>query len=102
MRKLQPGNPALLSGKQGMKRDENYIRKKRRRERIGFWLAVLLLPLSILLFDGQQRLVISRYDCPVEGLPQEFEDFRIVQLSDLHGAKFGADNSKRADGSIRR
>lgn len=48
--------------------------------------------LAVLL--GQQWLSVSRYDCPVARLPDEFEGFRIVQLSDLHGAEFGRNNER--------
>ena len=83
-----------MNGMLAMGMDRKYIKKKRRRETLGFWLVVLMLPLSIFILDGQQRLVVSHYDCPVSGLPDEFEDFCIVQLSDLHGAKFGVNNNK--------
>ena len=33
---------------------------------------------------GTRRLVVRRVDADVPGLPAEFEDLRIVQLSDLH------------------
>jgi len=54
--------------------------------------SVLILMLS--LETGQRRLDISRYDCPVGGLPPAFEGFCIVQLSDLHGARFGKNNCR--------
>ena len=54
--------------------------------------AVLILAGS--LAAGQLRLSVSRYLCPVDGLPESFRGFRIVQLSDLHGASFGEDNRR--------
>lgn len=64
----------------------------RRKGFLTFIIALLLL--SAFFLDGQKRLQVSRYDCPVAALPEEFEGFRIVQLSDLHGAEFGRNNRR--------
>jgi len=64
----------------------------KRRKRL-LWLAALLLLLACTV-AGQQRLQVSEYDCPVAGLPAGFENFRILQLSDLHGARFGRQNER--------
>ena len=66
-----------------------------RRKRVILWLAALLLVASFTA--GQLRLSVSRYDCPVAGLPDDFEGYRIVQLSDLHGASFGKENRRLVD-----
>lgn len=55
--------------------------------------AVLLLA-AVILLPGHFRLSVSRYDCPIAALPDSFEGFRIVQLSDLHGAAFGENNHR--------
>ena len=57
------------------------------------FLLVMLL-LSLMIADGQKRLQVSYYDCPVADLPDDFAGFRIVQLSDLHGAEFGKENRR--------
>ena len=57
-----------------------------------FWTLILLL--TLIVADGRLRLCVSRYDCPVSALPAEFEDFCIVQLSDLHGEEFGRGNKR--------
>ncbi len=36
------------------------------------------------LFIERYRFQVNRYDVPAAGLPQEFEGFTIVQLTDLH------------------
>lgn len=63
------------------------------RKRWMIWLAVLFL-LAALCIDGQKRLVVSCYECPISDLPGSFGGFRILQLSDLHGAKFGRGNRR--------
>lgn len=66
--------------------------RKRRR-----W---LLIPASIavltatLLLDSYLRLVTTEYDVPSDRLPQSFDGFRILQVSDLHGREFGKNNEQ--------
>lgn len=68
----------------------------RRKRHIGRWvlLPLLLAALALALWDGQTRLVTDRYTCQLSSLPESFEGFRIVQVSDLHGASFGAGNRR--------
>ena len=40
------------------------------------------------------RLTVSRYTVDFDELPEEFDGFRIVQVSDLHNARFGKDQLK--------
>lgn len=47
-----------------------------------------------LLADSNLRLVTTEYDLRCPGLPPAFEGFRVVQLSDLHGAVYGEGNSR--------
>lgn len=44
--------------------------------------------------DSAVRLVTTEYVFRNENLPEVFDGFRIVQLSDLHGAVFGKKNSR--------
>ena len=64
-----------------------------RKRRLAVFL-LIILALSVLMLLGQKRLTVSRYDCSIAGLPDEFAGYRIVQLSDLHGAEFGKGNSR--------
>jgi len=57
-----------------------------------FLTAGLLLFAGASLLSSRHMLSVSRYTLPEEGLPAEFDGFRIVQLSDLHGADFGREN----------
>lgn len=57
-------------------------------------LIALLLILSALTADSNLRLVTDEYTATSARLPESFDGFRIVQLSDLHGAVFGKNNSR--------
>lgn len=55
--------------------------------------AIAIVFISLLLW---QNLTIktSVYKLSKENLPEEFKGFKIAQISDLHNAEFGKDNSK--------
>ncbi|MEG1541305.1 MAG: metallophosphoesterase [Oscillospiraceae bacterium] len=56
--------------------------------------AILAAILLLLFVDSGRRLVSSEYERFYENLPQSFDGYRIVQISDLHTAQFGRDNSR--------
>lgn len=53
--------------------------------------AVIVLAAVLLIKDSSENLEISRYEVTSQKLPKSFDGFKIVQLSDLHGAEFGDD-----------
>ena len=58
-------------------------------------LAVLVLLSAILLFRSayeKKQLSVSRYEVVSEKVPAAFDGFKLVFLSDLHGAVFGEKN----------
>ena len=58
-----------------------------------YWILVIIV-LVCLLLDSQRRICTGVYTVEKENLPVSFDGFRIVQLSDLHGAEFGQGNKR--------
>lgn len=54
-------------------------------------LALIAAAAAFLIKDSRDDLEISRYEVKSQKLPESFDVFKIVQLSDLHGAEFGED-----------
>lgn len=54
-------------------------------------LALIAAAAEFLIKDSREDLEISRYEVASQKLPESFDGFKIVQLSDLHGAEFGED-----------
>lgn len=54
-------------------------------------LALIAAVAAFLIKDSRDDLEISRYEVASQKLPESFDGFKIVQLSDLHGAEFGED-----------
>lgn len=53
--------------------------------------ALIAAACAFLIKDSRDDLEISRYEVESAKLAESFDGFRIVQLSDLHGAEFGDD-----------
>lgn len=56
------------------------------------WLAVIVL--FALFFDSRFRFVTTEYELFYDKLPQSFDGYRIVQVSDLHMRQYGENNEK--------
>lgn len=52
--------------------------------------------LMISLYTGGNRIRVSRFQIPLDRLPEEHEGLRIVHISDLHGKEFGWHNEDLA------
>ena len=59
-------------------------------------LALLLLIALLLAADSRYRLQLTDYSLSFADLPESFEGFRIIHISDLHGMSFGRDNRRLA------
>ena len=57
-------------------------------------LLVLLALLALCLLDSRYRLVTTRYELSYTDLPQSFEGFRVLQISDFHLTALGKDNAR--------
>jgi len=64
---------------------------KRKRRRI---VPLLLLLCLLLCTDSAFRPVTTEYDLSFSNLPEGFEGWRVLQLSDVHGAVYGKDNGR--------
>ena len=60
-------------------------------------LALIAAAAAFLIKDSLEDLEISRYEVNSQKLPESFDGFKIVQLSDLHGAEFGEDGMEIVD-----
>jgi len=71
--------------------------QKRRKPR--YILPLAVLGIAAVLFVDNSRLFINSttYKLELPQLPEAFSGFRIVQISDLHGAEFGKNNSRLID-----
>ncbi len=59
--------------------------------------AALTLAAVMAVHDSKYNLTVTRYELEFESLPKEFDGFRIVHISDLHGSVFGEDNDRLAE-----
>jgi len=71
------------------------MRKAGKRRRVFlFILLILILLIVILLLDSYFRIVTTEYELSYANLPESFDGYRIVVLSDIHAAQFGKDNER--------
>ena len=67
---------------------------RKRRHPVRKILLLLIVLLGVLCADSGLRIVTTEHELAFADLPQEFDGWRIVQLSDLHGAQFGHSNAR--------
>ena len=58
---------------------------------------LLVLTAAALSADSRWHLQLTNYSLSFRSLPPELDGYRIVLLSDLHGARFGPDNRRLAE-----
>ena len=73
--------------------NSSYHNKKRVRvfPVILLFFAILI---ALLLIDSNFRIVTTEYELYFSNLPESFDGFRIVLLSDIHDTEFGKDNNR--------
>ena len=75
------------------------MKKFSRKKLIVF--AVIAIILGILLVWGNNALQITNYNYSSELIPENFDNFKIVQISDLHNKRFGK-NAERLTRKIKK
>lgn len=66
--------------------------KNIKKKIIGFLIVVLVI--AGILYFSNNIVGISRYQISSTRLPAEFNNFKILQLSDLHSKQFGKENRR--------
>lgn len=69
--------------------------KKARRILLGVLL--LFFALVIYIIWDNNRITVAEQEIPINNLPQELKNFRILQISDLHEKQFGKNQKKLID-----
>ncbi|MEC5424055.1 metallophosphoesterase [Virgibacillus sp. C22-A2] len=57
-------------------------------------LLIILVVIVVYTFWDNNRIKIVEQDIAIEDLPQQFEEFQILQVTDLHEKQFGKDQRK--------
>lgn len=70
-----------------------------KKTKLTFCICVIVLTIILILYSlwANTALQITEYNVTDPLLPEAFDGYRIVQVSDLHCTEFGADNSKLID-----
>ena len=67
------------------------MKKRNQRRAAG---ALLLLALAGFVYWDNNALETERFELSSSRLPEAFDGFTVVQLSDLHGKEFGPENER--------
>lgn len=64
-----------------------------RKRRIIIWISVFIVLLGFFYYENN-HLVVTNYIIESEELAEEFEGYKIVQISDFHNTSFGVKNKR--------
>lgn len=62
---------------------------KRKTFKIALLVLAALLLLSVYIYVETYSIEVKHYTIPIEGLPEKFEGFTILHITDLHSKRFG-------------
>ena len=71
------------------------------KRRLSITAAAVLTAACLMIIDSRYSLETTGYSLSFSSLPAEFNGFRIVLLSDLHGMRFGKGNRRLAAAVLR-
>lgn len=64
------------------------------KKRIIFALSILIIVVAAWTIWGNAALELNKYSVASENVPEQFDGYKIIQVSDLHNAQMGDDNVK--------
>lgn len=67
--------------------------RRRRRHSGRLIFLILIIAAAALFYDSNTRLTTDSFELTGDKIPEGFDGFRIVHLSDMHTATYGEDNS---------
>jgi predicted MPP superfamily phosphohydrolase len=70
---------------------------KKNRKSMCFFVGALLIFLILITYWGNTTVGVTQYSIVSEKIPADFNQYKIVQLSDLHDAKFGDNHEELVD-----
>lgn len=67
---------------------------KKKKQKASLCFAIFIVSLIMWVLWGNTALELNSYTVTSDRIPEEFNGFRIAQVSDLHNAEIGQDNKK--------
>ena len=82
-----------MSWRQIHSSDGDILKKRKRHTGLKVFLVFILI-IGALVLDSNFRITTPEYEIADEEIPESFDGFKIIQLSDLHNRSFGEGNEK--------
>lgn len=84
---------AAVKNRKNLTEEQKKKRKKRRIIVLSALAGLIIIAASVIAW-GNKALVTTKITVTSADIPQSFDGFRIVQISDLHNAEFGKNNHR--------